>query len=436
LEILGNLSLVNERSMRRVSRIFPKRFTKWFAAAEQVGISANNFLFSILIVKFGGVGVLGEYSFWFVLCQFLSILVVGLCIRQMVLLYADSTVEQQRIALAANFQIVLSFQFIQTAFLVFIVWLKPPDESAFTFLVSVVAFTACLNLSELIRQYLYMRRRQRLSLIYSGVSLAVSFMLFAIFLFTDRVENPAMFAFFMQALGLFIYIATAISAMPNFLKELKASNKVRREIQNNQLEQGVPLLGGMVVTWLQNKSVTPILMFTMGPVVVGYFALATMILSPANMIIAGLNKNALPHIRRAFGDGNESEMMKAIKPHSRTCFMVISVYIVLATAVLVVGSLLEKFTTKEEFTAMFLVVVFVFLLSNYRFWRMQPYVVQMKFGYLFRIGVIAAAITLSIMLFSGIVLKNALLVIVASAVGEICLIYMLRRKSEASIPTV
>ena len=422
--------------MRRVSRLIPKRYTKWFAAAEQVGISANNFLFSILIVKFGGVGVLGEYSFWFVLCQFLSMLAAGLCIRQMVLLYADDTVEKQRVAIAANFQIVLSFQFLQTAVLVLLVWLKPPGDSPFVFLLSVVAFTACLNLSELFRQYLYMRRRQRLSFIYTGVSLAISVVFFTGFVFSGRVGDLAQFAFFMQALGLFIYVITAISVMPNFLKELKMSNEVRSEIQKSQLEHGVPLLGGMLVTWLQNKSVTPILMFTMGPVVVGYYALATMIMSPANMIIAGLNKNALPHIRRAYGDGDVSNLLKTIKVHSRTCFIVLAVYVILATVVLLAGTALDKFATQKEFTLMFVLVVIVFLLSNYRFWGMQRYVVQMKFGFLFRIGVIATAITVSIMLFSGIVLKNALFVILASAIGELCLIYMLRRKSEAPLPPV
>jgi len=430
------LSLINEQSLRRISRLLPKRHTKWFAAVEQVGISANNFLFSILIVQFGGIGTLGQYSFWFVVCQFLSMLAVGLCIRQMVLLVANSSVEKQRQAFAANCRIVMNFQVIQTAVLVFLVWLKPPTESSFLFLLSVVAFTASLNACELFRQYLYMRHRQRLSFLYTGIALSISFVLFFILVFTGSSNQPGQLAFWTQALGQALYVVIVISVTPRFFKNIQAAEAIEADTQKEQLEQGLPLLGGMLVTWLQNKSVTPILMFIFGPLVVGYYALATMILSPANMVIAGLNKNALPQIRRAYGDGDEPNLLKSIKGHSRTCFMVIAVYVTLAVLIWTIGTTMGYFQVDRNVATMFLWVLFVALLSNARFWYSQRFVVLMQFDFLFRIGIVAAAITVAIMLFSGLVLKNALLVIAASAVGELCLLFLLRRKLKAAVPSV
>jgi len=427
---------MNAGVLRRASRLLPKRHSKWFAAVEQVGISANNFLFTVLIVKFGGVETLGEFSFWFVVCQFLSILAVGLCIRQMVLLVANDTVEKQRSTFAANCRIVLSFQLMQSAALIFLVWIKQPDESPIMFLLSVIAYTASLNASELFRQYLYMRQRQRLSFLYTAIALSISFISFVVLILSGYVEYLSQMAFWMHALGLTLYVAIAMSVMPFLYRDVREAKSIRSNVQKKQLEQGLPLLGGMVVTWIQNKGVTPILMFTMGPLIVGYYALATMILAPANMIIAGLNKNALPQLRRAYGDGDESKLLQSIKGHSRTCFTVIAIYLALAIAVLVFGQYLGFFVVEKVVASMFLLVLLTAVLSNYRFWYSQHYVVKMQFEFLFRIGVVAAAVTLSIMLFSGAVLHNALLVIAASAIGELCLLFALRRKLKATVPAV
>lgn len=429
-------NVINRGLIRRLSSLLPRRHTKWFAAVEQVGISANNFLFSILIVQFGGIGTLGQYSFWFVMCQFLSMLAVGLCIRQMVLLVANSTVKKQQSTLAANCRIVLNFQILQSAALIFIVWIKPPSESPVIFLLSVIAFTASLNASELFRQYLYMRQRQRLSFVYTAVALSTSFLMFVGLAVSGYVEQIGQMAFWMLALGQAIYVGITISVIPNFYKEVKAAKAIRAEVQKEQLKQGLPLLGGMLVTWLQNKSVTPILMFTMGPLIVGYYALATMIMSPANMVIAGLNKNALPQLRRAYGDGDEPKLLKSIKVHSRTCFTVIAVYLFLAIVVWVIGRSLGYLAIEQVVASMLALVLVTAVLSNLRFWYSQHYVVKMQFDFLFRIGIVAAAITVSIMLFSGLVLKNALFVIAASAIGELCLLFALRRKLKTTVPSV
>ena len=430
------MNVINKGSLRRVSQLMPKSHNKWFAAMEQVGISANNFLFSLMIVKFGDIATLGQFSFWFVVCQFFSILAVGLCIRQMVLLVANASLKKQRSALAANCRIVLSFQILQSAALIFLVWLKPPNQSPILFLLSVIAFTASLNASELFRQYLYMRQRQRLSFVYSAVALSTSFILFTVFVVSGFSEQLGLMAFWMMALGQTLYAIIAVSVVPQFVQQIKAAKAIRMDVQKEQFEQGLPLLGGMVVTWLQNKSVTPILMFTMGPLIVGYYALATMIMSPANMIIAGLNKNALPQLRRAYGDGDESKLLESIKAHSRTCLTVIIVYLLLAILIWIVGKSFGHFTIDKQITKMLLLVVITLLLSNFRFWYSQHHVVKMQFEFLFRIGIVAAAITVCIMLFSGIVLKNALLVIAASAIGELCLLFFLRRKLKATVPTV
>ena len=65
--------------------MLPRRNNKWYAAIEQSSLSANNFFYALVIVKFASIGDLGVYTFWFVVCQFMAMLTMGLATRQMVL---------------------------------------------------------------------------------------------------------------------------------------------------------------------------------------------------------------------------------------------------------------------------------------------------------------------------------------------------------------
>jgi len=78
-----------------MSRVLNKRHAKWFAAVEQSGLSANNFIYSAIVLHTFGVASLGEYGFWFVICQLMAMIVMGLTIRQMVLQAANTEFARQ-----------------------------------------------------------------------------------------------------------------------------------------------------------------------------------------------------------------------------------------------------------------------------------------------------------------------------------------------------
>ena len=415
----------SRRRLRTVSRLLRRRHGKWHAAVEQAGLSANNFLYSLLIVRLVGVDALGVYGFWFVMCQLLANLNVSMVINQMVLRVADGTVAEQRTVLAATFRLLLALQAVQTLALSALVALRPPEHGAIGFTLAVVAYTATLNLAEAARQYLYMRSRQRLSLIYTAFGLSIGAAGFALELFLDPVREPANAAFWFQALGQACYVAIALSAFHRPRQAWLDSREVVADVGRSYWRHGRFATAGAAVTWLQNQSVTPLLMFLFGATAVGYYHVARMIVTPVNMIATGLAKSALPQVRRAWGTGDPDALAAEASVHRSLNMRLVVGYVALAGAVLAVGSIAGLIELRPGVLWMFAATVFVMILSNYRFWTSQQFVVRMRFAYLLRLGIVASALTVAAMLVAGAVLRDAALVILASAIGEIFLIVVL-----------
>jgi|GEM_PF-1665865 len=416
------------RCLRVLSRVLHKRHGKWYAAVEQSGLSGSNFLFSLLIVRSDGVAALGEYGFWFVICQLLAMIALALAVRQMVLQAADRGVREQRFALTATLWIVLALQAVQTLAIVVFVLLRTPESHAIEFAVSLMVYTAILNLSVLFRQYFYMRGRQRLSMLYTTLGLTMGFAAFVAFVLFGDDGSLALFAFWFLALGHGLYLLLA-AAHSSTLRLLRAgTNRPIGEVVREYWQPGLPSMGGMAVTWLQNQSVTPLLMLMMGPLAVGYYQLARMVITPVNMVTQGLAMSALPQIRRAWGNGDEAALQRSIAGHLRLSMRVVAGYLLALVPLWIGTSALGLFDSGQALLPMFCATVLVMILSNYRFWYSQPYVVRLEFGFLLRLGIGASALAVLGMLVAGYGLGSESLVILGSAVGEIYLIVVLRRR--------
>lgn len=405
-----------------------KRNNKWFAALEQSGLSANNFLFSLMIIKVAGVSDLGVYSFWFVVCQFMAMLTMGLATRQMVLQLSNETFVEQRAGFWATCRIVLGLQAIQALLLVGLVWAHPPGGSPLALWVALVLYSTSLNLAELFRQYYYLRSRHRISLWFSGISLAMGALGFLITTLTGMVQSPELSAFWFLAIGNLLFVVLAQQALRARGAGSSAASTNTLELCRSYWRHGIPATSGMLVTWMQNQSVVPLLMFMFGPLAVGYYSVARMIVTPVNMVTTGLSKSALPLIRRAFGDGNDDALNKAIAAHCRTSMRIVYVYVAVVGVAWVVGRYFDWIHSGDALIPLFIATVLVMILSNYRFWVSQNFVVRLQFGILLKLGIAASILTVSVMLFGGLVLKSALWVVMAPAVGEIFLVVTLRRK--------
>ncbi len=420
--------IVNTRQLKWVARKLPKRNNKWFAALEQSGLSATNFLYSLVIIKFASIGELGVYTFWFVICQFMAMLTMGLATRQMVLEHANKPLIVQYTGLKTTCIIVLALQLVQVSLLFVLVRSHPPDSDTFIFWVALATYCVSFNLAELYRQFYYMSARQRLSLYFSTISLASGVFGFLVFAASGVSSAPELSAFWFLASGNLIYVAFAFNALKKRNLSGDPGSVSARQLFLKYRKHGVPATGGMLVTWMQNQSVTPLLMFMFGPLVVGYYSVAKMIITPINMVTTGLGKSSLSQIRKAYEAGGHKALVLAVRAHRRTSMQVVLYYVTLVGIGGVVAQIFGVLDLSDTLIVMILATVLVSSLSNFRYWVGQIFVVKMQYGTLLRIAIVASCATVTMMLISGLVFNSALWVVFGPALGEIILIFTLMYK--------
>ena len=414
--------------LSRASQLLPRRYRKWFAAAEQSLLSAANFAYSLAVLYWAGVAPLGEYGFWFVMCQLMAMTAIGLTIRQMVLHASDSPVATQRLVFCATLRIVIALQLVQLAIVLALVALRPPHSNALGFGASLCAYVFALNLGELLRQYLYMRGRQRLSLVYTALGLPVGLGALVVVALLRDTENLLPHVFWFMALGHGIFAAIALSSMPDVRRMWAQSRAITRGVFTNNWRYGRIATTGMAVTWMQNQSITPMMMFMLGPLAVGYYQIARMVVMPISTITVGLQKSALPDLKRIYGNKDVATFVQAISRHRWLSLRVIGVYTLVVLVVWIAGASLGFVAESGRVMPLFIATIAVVALTNYRFWISQRFVVSMEFSILLRFGIIASLMTVIVMLIVGNLVQSALLVILSSAVGEIYLIVAMGRR--------
>ncbi len=325
-------------------------------------------------------------------------------------------------------RLLVALQVVQAVVLSAMVAFRPPDHGAVPFALALIAYTASLNLSEAARQYLYIRSRQRLSLLYTTFGLTVGAAGFVLVLFTGPIKEPADVAFWFQAIGQICYVAVAVSAFPRLREAWGESRAAVGGLARTYWRHGRFATAGAGVTWLQNQSVTPLLMFMFGPTSVGYYHVARMIVTPVNMVTTGLAKSALPSVRRAWGKGNPDALAEEIAVHRSLNMRLVFGYVAMAGAALVAAEATGLLELDAGVLWMFAATVVVMILSNYRFWISQQFVIRLRFAYLLKLGVVASVLTVAAMLGAGMVLRDAALVILASAIGEVFLMLSLGKR--------
>lgn len=410
------------------SHHLPKRNNKWFAALEQSGLSASNFFYSLVILKFAGISVLGVYTYWFVVCQFMGMLTIGLATRQMVLEFSNKTSIDQHNGFRVTCIVVFMLQVIQVFALGVLSYFSTEHRADYTFWMALGVYCFSFNFAELLRQFNYMCARQRVSLFYSAVSLGLGAFCFLLFASSGIPQNLENTVFWFLAFGNLMYIGFVYIALRKRIIVRRDNPFKLWSLIQQYRKHGTPATGGMLITWLQNQSVTPFLMLLFGPLVVGYYSLARMIVTPVNMVTTGLAKSALPNTRKAFGSGGSLALNQAIRLHRKTSMRIVYCYV----ALVVCGGLILRFlgmlATNEMLIAMFVATVLVTTLSNYRFWISQKFVVRMQFGVLLRAGIVASTITIIVMLIGGGIFNSALAVVFAPAIGEVILVIALNQK--------
>lgn len=421
------------RMLRSFSSILNKRHNRWFAAAEQSGISASNFFISLVVLNYSGLATLGEYGFWFALCEFATLFLAGYAINNMVLYVGHSTIEDQRKALVVTLGVVAVLLIIPGVILTLIVVSRSPPNSAAFLAFPLVLYVALYNISELTRQFLYMRGRQRFSVLYAAFSVFFSVLGFCVILIVFRPDAILALVFWCLAFIQFGYVSLALlfSRAYRFIPKFKYA-----EIQDCMKfywDHGRMASAGMLVAWVQNKSINPVLVLTLGAVMAGYYQVAKMIFMPINMITVGFARSAMKPVRHAWGDGDEKLLRSAIMVQLRTSLIVVFSYLAIAAIAIFLIDAMGLRDIPKELIVIVLATAIVVVLSNYRYWLSLHFAVQLQFSYLFYVGCIAAALAFFWMLTAGAFFKVAFLVVLGSGIGECFLLVSLNQRMKKTL---
>jgi len=417
----------HRQQLRVVSSYLSKRHNRWFAAAEQGGLSACNFLFSLIVLKYSGIAVLGEYGFWFSLGQASSMIATGFAINQMVLHVAGSSVVRQREVMGITVGVVIFLQVLPGVLLWWVATVRYAEAFSVSLALSIICYTATFNLAELTRQFLYMRNRHRLSLLHATTSLSLSVITFGVIVVLIKPHSALAAAFWCLTLAQGGYVLSAVMASRAWRFASLPSRKQASETIGFYWTHGRFAAAGVTVTWAQNKSVTPVLALTMGNVAAGVYQIARMIITPINVITLGLARSALAQIRRAWGDGDEQSLNAAIREQLRSSMIVVFCYLAVAYAILIFMHSTEYVVLPDQLFLIFVATTLVVVLSNYRYWMSRRFAVQLQFSFLLKTGCVAAVLALLWMAASGMLVESAALVVLGSAVGELYLIEVLKR---------
>ena len=395
---------------------------QYFGIAEQIILSASNMLASIVVVAAADMRWFGIYSFIFVLTTLAGAFLSTLLHRQMILQIASQSSEERRRVFLATLTIqAVVMAVIALLLLAFVTlfsesWLVDQYRRE---LVLAFVFIASYNFYDLCRQYLYVLDGQaysfRCTAIYVGL-LSVGLLILYFKIEPDSAV-AAIYALFSAAL--------LISLLCNRLCQVEymaaswISWSYVFQVLVGFFDQGRFRLVGMAVTWLQNQSMNPFLMWVSGPLAAGFFSMARLIVMPMAVVNQGLTNSTTPQLRRIFQADGSGKLTSAIAKFNRLNMGLSAVYLTVLAAAHFSG-LLQRFIPSYQDVRWFLLIWIVTLLvTMYRYWLGQFYVVRMQFRFLMQVGVAALAVSMTGMVVIGYFLGNIHLALLFIVVGEL-----------------
>jgi len=375
----------------------------------------------------------GIYSFIFVLTTLAGAFLSTLLHRQMILQIASSTQEDRR-------RIFLATQLIQAIVIVcagLLVWLFVVlfDDSWLIVnyhaeLVAAVVFIGVYNVYDLCRQYLYVLDKQaysfRCTLIYLLVLLSG---LAIVYFFVDAPDVVASM-YFLFTVALVASLLSNLRCQEEYLSAQWISWGYVYQVLVSFFDQGRFRLVGMLITWLQNQSMNPFLMWISGPLVAGFFSMARLLVMPMAVVNQGLTNSTTPELRRVFQSDGTGPLKASIKRYNRLNQGLSVVYLVVLLVAHFSG-LLERFVPSYEHVRWFLLIwVVTLLVTMYRYWLGQLFVVRMQFRFLMQVSIAALAVSMTGMVAVGLLVGNVHLALAFVVIGELVTIGLFMRYAD------
>lgn len=407
----------------------PAKYRMLLPGADQALTSFANLLSSMVVLKTAGVSWFGTYSFIMVICVLIHNSAASILHGQMMLrISASKTIVQTRF-FRATF-IIFTLAFVCFSFVLAALFFLFSDQlMAFRWeLLFALIFVYFLGLYELFKRYLYVVDGQIESFICTLIYVVVLMVGLVLVYFYSNEANTVAAVFGLFAVSYLMAALANKRCIKVLLNTRSPSLHQTRILIHGFFKHGKFAFLGQLVTTIQNQGITLFLMFVAGATVVGYFSLARLLTVPVVVFNMGLTNGFAPKIRVKFKQAGLAIANAYLTNIARVSML----FSLLFFAVLALSHhynfLVMLFPEYPEASKFLLIWSFVTLLTIYRGWKTQLFVVSMEFYFLLRSGVIALLVTVAAALILYYSTHNFYTVAIAVLVGELTLLTILSRK--------
>lgn len=426
--------MLNPFAARVQQLLAPEALRPYASISEQILMSGSNMFASLIVVKAAGVSWFGIYSFIFVLTTLANGAFATLLHRQMMLEISAAEEEKRSNIFLATLAIEILFMAVAVTLFAGVLWLAGDYigtaklEKYSVVMIAAVAYVCLYNLFDLCRQYLYTTDNQIYSLRCTVIYVvSQGLMLLWILFLADETVTVA-----------YTYLAFTVSLIISLVFNRKClvtlsgakwfSWRYAWSVFLRYFQQGRFGLIGMAVTWVQNQGMSPFLMIISGPLVVGYFSLARLIVMPMAVVSQGLVNSTTPGLRRTYQHDGVEILKQRITSLSNKNLLFAVLYVTIL-AIAHISGLLARFVPSYAEIQWFLLLWIVIMTATmYRFWIGQFFVVSMRFRFMLYVSLAALLVSLSGMLGFGLVLGNIKLALMFVVLGELVSIALFLRE--------
>jgi len=386
---------------------------------------------SLVVVKSAGVSWFGIYSFIFILTTLASAILSTMLHRQMLLEISTLEVDERRRVFLAT--LIMQGVVLLIAVGIVLLVVSLPDEHTTianyrTEIVMASLFVCVYNFYDLCRQYLYATDNQIFSFRCTAIYVGSLFLGLLWILFNVEAERTVATVYYAFSISL------AISLISNQIcrSDVSAAQwlgwRYVWSVFAQFFSQGRYRLMGLFVTWTQNQSMNPFLMWVSGPLAAGYFSLARLLVMPMAVINQGLVNSTTPTLRRIFKNETLDNLVQKISSLNRKNMAFSALYLVVL-AIAHYSGLMDRFVPDYAEVRWYLLIwIATLLVTMYRFWLGQYFVVSMQFQFMMHVGIAALVVSLSGMVVMGYWLGNVHLALLFVIAGELVTIGLFLRK--------
>ena len=285
-----------------------------------------------------------------------------------------------------------------------------------------------LTLFEQTRRLMYVRSEFKYSAVFTIV-FSISHVVMSVFLFQLNEGNYSANSAFLS-LGTAYLIGVLLN--PVFWNSLSTAKNISPikaiALFKRYLLQGKFALGGIILSWIQNQSITMYLLVFFGPKVAGVFSLGRLLLTPISVVNYGLINGFIPLLRKYAQNKEWSKLFSTTNKFSRMGAASVLAYSIPLLVVLKFDWLqpyLPEIEDAKPFVYFWITLTGILV---FRTWLTQYFIARLHFKFLLNASLVSTTITaLSVIVLT---IFNASPILISSSIimGELINYFIISKK--------